>query len=64
VDELEIPKVGDEMYHLEAGWVRIAAVRYWPVVYCECVTERGGRFSAVLSALWANETGFWDLEAA
>lgn len=56
--------VGDEVYHPEAGWVTVAAVRHWPVLYTECVTESGGRFSALSSALYRDGMLFGDQEAA
>lgn len=56
------PRVGEEMFHIEAGWVTVAAVRHWPVTYCECWNEQGKRFSAVLSALYRDSSLFGDRE--
>lgn len=57
MDELEIPVVGDEKWHPVWGWLRVSAVRSWPVTYIEGSTEGGIKVPALLSQLWDEEWG-------
>lgn len=55
-DEVMIPRVGAYALHPEVrGVVRICAVWRWPILYTECLTLEGGRFSTPASQLSAVE---------
>lgn len=55
MNELEIPAIGDKKWHQVWGWVEVTAVRTWPVIYTECLTDDGSAVSGLLSQLWDEE---------